>query len=38
MFREIRPFFLYAYFLLWTFFLIEAMRSFLIHGILQCQK
>ena len=34
MFHEIRSFFLYAYFLLWTLFLIEAMRSFLIHGIL----
>ena len=33
MFHEIRSFFLY-YFLLWTLFLIEAMRSFLIHGIL----
>lgn len=32
--REIRSFFLYAYFLLWTLFLIEAMRYFLIHGIL----
>ena len=34
MFHEIRSFFLYAYVLLWTLFLIEAMRSFLIHGIL----
>ena len=32
MFHEIRSY-LY-YFLLWTLFLIEAMRSFLIHGIL----
>lgn len=34
MFHEIHSFFLYAYFLLWALFLIEAMRSFLIHGIL----
>ena len=32
MFHEMRSF--YAYFLLWTLYLIEAMRSFLIHGIL----
>ena len=31
MFHEIRSFFLYAYFLLWTLFLIEAVPSFLIY-------
>ena len=34
MFQEMRSFVWDAYFLLWTLFLIEAMRSFLIHGIL----
>ena len=34
MFHEMRSFFLYAYFLLWTLFIIESMRYFLINVML----